>query len=288
MHHDARENNVAMVEETLEILKEGTYRAETKRVKLKLSPKDMRTVVVMLPDEIKGLAQNKDFKKEALSGKCSYSCENIDAFSLARRRALTKPGPVLVLNLANPVNPGGGVRRGARAQEEDLCRKSSLLLSLESKDAEKYYNYNRKLKGFLGSDALMFTPQVEILRGDGGGLLDETVIVSVLTCAAPMIRNGKGGLSNQQYEALVYNRIVGFLKASAYHGYENLVLGAWGCGAFANDARVMSDLFRRAIDDLNFNGYKVDELFDTIDFAVLDKTTEKYNYKQFFRNFGMR
>lgn len=287
MYHDARENNVAMVEETLEILKEGTYRAETKRVKLTLSPKDMRAVVVMLPDEIKNLADNKEFKKEVLSGKCSYSCENIDALTLARRRAKTKPGPVLVLNLANPVNPGGGVRRGARAQE-DLCRKSSLLLSLESKDAEKYYNYNRKLKGFLGSDALMFTPQVEILRGDGGGLLDETVIVSVLTCAAPMIRNGKGGLSNQQYEALVYNRIAGFLKASAYHGYENLVLGAWGCGAFANDARVMSDLFHRAIDDLNFNGYKVDELFDTIDFAVLDKTTEKYNYNQFFRNFGMR
>ena len=42
---------------------------------------------------------------------------------------------ILVLNLANPVHPGGGVRRGVRAQEEDLCRKSSLLLSLEGRDA---------------------------------------------------------------------------------------------------------------------------------------------------------
>ena len=46
-----------------------------------------------------------------------------------------KSKPILVLNLANPVNPGGGVRRGSKAQEEDLCRKSSLLLSLESSAA---------------------------------------------------------------------------------------------------------------------------------------------------------
>ena len=42
---------------------------------------------------------------------------------------------------------------------------------------------------------------------------------------------------------MVYNRIVGMLKCAAYFGYKNLVLGAWGCGAFGNDAHVMSDLF---------------------------------------------
>ena len=54
--------------------------------------------------------------------------------------------PVLVLNLANPVNPGGGVRRGATAQEEDLCRISSLLVSLESMKAKTYYDYNSPYK----------------------------------------------------------------------------------------------------------------------------------------------
>lgn len=66
--------------------------------------------------------------------------------------------PVLVLNLANPVNPGGGVRKGAKAQEEDLCRKSSLLLSLESRNSLPYYEYNRSLHTHMGSDGLSIRP----------------------------------------------------------------------------------------------------------------------------------
>ena len=54
---------------------------------------------------------------------------------------------ILVLNLANPVNPGGGARRGARAQEEDLCRKSSLLLSLEDVSAKSYYCFRNGYRG---------------------------------------------------------------------------------------------------------------------------------------------
>ena len=68
----------------------------------------------------------------------------MDSYTLARRRLcntylLGKDDQrILVLNLANPVHPGGGVRTGAKAQEEDLCRKSSLLLSLESRAASRY------------------------------------------------------------------------------------------------------------------------------------------------------
>lgn len=91
-----------------------------------------------------------------MSGRVRVSCENMDSYTLARKQMETADillskghQPVLVLNLANPVNPGGGVRRGARAQEEDLCRKSSLLLSLESDTAQAYYNYNQSLNTYM-------------------------------------------------------------------------------------------------------------------------------------------
>lgn len=90
---------------------------------------------------------------------------------------------------------------------------------------------------------MIFTPEVEIIRNENGNLLDETVIVAVLTCVVPMVRQGKEGMSEKEYQNMVYNRIVGMLKCAAYFGYKNLVLGAWGCGAFGNDAHVMSDLF---------------------------------------------
>ncbi|MEI3218786.1 MAG: hypothetical protein V8S08_03085 [Lachnoclostridium sp.] len=69
-------------------------------------------------------------------------------------------------------------------------QESSLLLSLESKEARKYYDYNKSFNTYMGSDALMIAPYVEIIKDANGDLLDDTVVVSVLTCAAPMISHG--------------------------------------------------------------------------------------------------
>ena len=77
------------------------------------------------------------------------------------------------------------------------------------------------------------------------------------------------------------------LKSAAFFGYRTLILGAWGCGAYGNDASVISDLFRRALNDLDYNGFKEKDLFSRIDFAVLDRMPAQFNYKQFKRNFGI-
>lgn len=55
----------------------------------------------------------------------------------------------------------------------------------------------------------MIAPYVEIIKDANGDLLDDTVVVSVLTCAAPMISHGKEGMSESEYEDMVYNRIMG-------------------------------------------------------------------------------
>lgn len=288
-----RKENTDMLQDTLRILEQGAYQKDGRTVPLKLSMEEMREAYVLLPQDVEDICGRTDFQKVFALGRCGYGCQNKDSFAAAREQYQKysylfgkDSKPVLVLNLANPVNPGGGVRNGAKAQEEDLCRKSSLLLSLESSEAAKYYEYNRSLHTNMGSDGMIFTPQVEIIKDENGDLLEDTVIVAVLTCAAPMVKYGKEGMEEAAYEEMVYHRIMGMLKCAGYFGYKNLVLGAWGCGAFRNDARVMSDLFYKALKEMDFGGMRENDFFRRIDFAVLDRTEALYNFKEFYRNFS--
>lgn len=198
---------------------------------------------------------------------------------------------IAVLNFANPIHPGGGVKRGAKAQEEDLCRRSSLLLSLESKAAKPYYEYNMNCDRYLSSEAIIISPNVEIIKDENYIPLSKSVLVDVITCAAPIFSlhalpsNTESQEMHKQYYQIFYQRIYRMLKCCAYFGYQNLVLGAWGCGAFGNDAMVVSQLFHQALEIREPTGIAMKDHFSTIDFAVLGRTG-LYNYNQFSRVFG--
>ena len=290
-----RSDNIAMLEDTLDILDNGYYMIGDRRVRLTLSREQMEAADVYFPEDIKSMSLEKDLQHVNQKGRCGYSCENADSFSLARKRLeeyssdFNKEGtkPILVLNLANAVNPGGGVRHGAKAQEEDLCRKSSLLVSLEGRNAFPYYRYNRDFYSDLGSDAIVINPQVEIIKDEHGNPLPKTAVVAVMTCAAPRFRTGRvEGMPQTAYEAMMYGRITGMLKTAASLGYRYLVLGAFGCGAFHNDARVVSDLFYKALKEYECDGVRVSDLFRRVDFAVMDHSPEQYNFREFSRNFA--
>ncbi len=80
------------------------------------------------------------------------------------------------------------------------------------------------------------------------------------------------------YEDLVYKRIMRMLLVAASRGYNNLVLGAWGCGAFGNDPKIMSDLFKKA-------ARETDGLFEIMEFAIIRNDAKPENYNEFSRNF---
>ena len=292
MYQRDRNEDIQMLEETLQIMEQGYYSFQGKKVPLKLSKEEREEAMVFLPDEVESFAHRKDFVPSVREGECFHNCENLDSFAMARKRltllrsAGEESPKVLVHNLASPVHPGGGVRKGSRAQEEELCRNSSLLLSLESKDAKRYYDYNKSLPTYMGSDAIIISPKVEIIRDEEGNLLPETEVVSVITCAAPNLRYGKEGMSEIAYQAMVAKRLLGMLQCSAYYGYDHLVLGAWGCGAYHNEASDMADLFNRVLKNINYNGGKEKDLFKTIDFAVLDRRPNLYNFRSFAKHFS--
>ena len=290
-----RMDNTAILQETLQIMDKGAYEKDDKTVRLKLSRQQMEAAKVLLPQEVDEIKKLSSFAHAPAGESCAYSCVDVDSYALARKRCQeraavlaeaegTATREVLVLNFANPVHPGGGVRRGARAQEEDLCRKSSLLLSLEGATARRYYEYNRTLGHYMGSDAIILTPEVEIIRDEAGELMDETIIVAVLTCAAPMVTFGKNGMNESEYEEMVYERILGMLNCALYFGYQDFILGAWGCSAFGNNARVMSDLFHKALQKME-ESRQEKGFFRRVDFAVLDRRRDQYNLQELRRNF---
>ena len=65
------------------------------------------------------------------------------------------------------------------------------------------------------------------------------------------------------------SRIAKILAVAIHHGYEHLVLGAWGCGAFANDPRRTATDFRQAL-ETDFAG-----AFSDVVFAITDWSEER-------------
>ena len=286
-------DRIETLRDTLKVMEIGYYFKNGRKVPLRYGRDVHSESIVILPDEIERIKKAK-IDGITVMGRCHYVCENTDSFSMAvklseseRTGSRGKKEEVLVLNFANPVRPGGGVRDGDRAQEGDLCICSTLLASLESDGAAPYYEHLAKLDYCTGSDAVIITPHVEILKDRNGKMLDEPVTVAVISCAAPMYFAVFRGTDEDEYRKMFYGRIEGILKCAAYYGYSRLVLGAFGCGGtFGTDAAVVSDMFYKAFKEFEYCGRSEKDYFDSVAFAVLDRSDRQYNFREFSRNFS--
>lgn len=93
-----------------------------------------------------------------------------------------------------------------------------------------------------------------------------------------MMNDWSVNVQEEDYRKLLSDRIDGILSVAAHLGYRVLVLGAFGCGAFGNDAAIVSDTFRDRLKDYGE--------FSIVSFAVLDHSTLQYNYQEFNRIFS--
>lgn len=66
----------------------------------------------------------------------------------------------LVMNFANAHKPGGGFEMGATAQEESLCRCSTLFASISSEKAQEMYRYNNSHVSSVESDYMLVSEYV--------------------------------------------------------------------------------------------------------------------------------
>jgi len=180
----------------------------------------------------------------------------------ASRRLVEQGLRPLALNFANGIQPGGGFLDGARAQEEVLCRSSSLYQTLVG---DSMYEEHRKRPLPDSTDWAIYSPDVPIFRTDDGMELEHPWLLSFITCAAPYAPV----IGQPQAGDLLQKRIHRVLAIAQSHGYFALVLGAWGCGAFANDPHRTAIDFRAALEN-DYAG-----VFSGIVFAITDWSPER-------------
>ena len=180
-----------------------------------------------------------------------------------------------VLNFANPIKPGGGVLHGANAQEEALCRCSTLYASITSDSAAEMYRYNNTHLSATESDYMLLSQEVCVFRDHKCNLLQEPFSTTVITAPAPNHRGAAVFASKKTIEETFLRRISIILRTAVQYGYRNLVLGAWGCGAFGNDPEMVAKCFQQALAADSLTLY-----FDTVCFAIYGSEDGK-NYQAF-------
>ena len=184
----------------------------------------------------------------------------------ARRLVEGGARDLVLLNFASARNPGGGFLGGAKAQEEDLCRCSGLYPTLlEHPD---YYEVNRRQSSLLYTDHLIYSPDVPFFRVRGRGeLLERPFLASVITAPAP----NTGPLLQRDPDAgpaireTFRRRWAIVLAVAEARGHRNVLLGAWGCGAFGGDPSVAADTVAEWLESPRFAGS-----FDQVVFAIPD------------------
>jgi uncharacterized protein (TIGR02452 family) len=93
------------------------------------------------------------------------------------------------------------------------------------------------------TDWAILSPNVPVFRIEDGTTLDEPYLLSFVTCAAPYAPT----IGRVKSAELMKNRIHRVLEIASSYGYDSLVLGAWGCGAFDNDPVAVAKSFKDAL-----------------------------------------
>jgi len=223
--------------------------------------------------------------------------ENKDCVQAAKDLIDAGYNPVM-LNLADLYMPGGIVEYGSGAQEENLCRRSNLVLSLYQFSRERIRQYpdlglspNAAQYPMDERFGGVYSGIVTFFRGpeSTGSVLEDRPynipVVSVAALNGPRI--GPDGKMLKEETAVTLDKIRTIFRIAHMAGHDSLVLSALGCGAFANPPAHIAELFHQVIDQ---DGLR--RVFRLIDFAILDgyRTGMRHNPEgnliPFQREFG--
>jgi hypothetical protein len=188
-----------------------------------------------------------------------------------------------VLNMANAYIPGGGYLEGCSAQEENMFRRTDCHFSLkpeELKDGAYVPSMSALLNAEPGRVYLdLARPRIcvrgseDLSRDDlGYAWLDEDEVFPFYE-----LRAAAQDVVFDESEAR--RRITAQLDTLVEAGVRHAVLGAHGCGVFANPPDVVARLYRREVDRRAAS-------FDCLVFAILNPSGDRDSLTPFREAFG--
>ena len=253
-------------QQTIQIIKQKEYSLEGENIQLDNSKITEETVFYTKPKHLTPSKSDAQTKFAVIEADC-----------IETSHLLNKTGyNVCMLNMANRQNPGGAVSSGAGAQEENVFRRSNILLSLyqfvdysNQYRIEKHKEHSYPLDRETGG---VYTKNATIFRGsenNGYCLLKNPFELSIVS--VPAINGPKIDLINRFYR--ITKDLVGpskekirtILRICGENNHDCLVLSAFGCGAFRNPPQHMAELFKEVFEEPEFiNQFKL------VVFSIID------------------
>lgn len=283
-----KEERKSIFENTIKIVQKGTY----------ISPSNNEVVIQNTEEMVNGTVYyssqaNVDFDK---INRFDTKINVINKDCLLCAKDLLDEGKtnVAVLNMASYKRPGGGVLAGSAAQEENLFRRTNLFKSLymfDSIGAEFGIMQKKGRYPLEYNFGGIFTPHVTVFR-DGEDTMyeyrDEPYEVNVISVAAikhPKL--DKDGNLVPWVEDTLKNKVRQIFSIALENGITNLVLSAFGCGAYGTPPSEMARIFDETLKGDKFRG-----AFENVIFAIIDDHNAfnghnpNGNYKPFAEKFS--
>lgn len=288
---DKHAQRIDIFKSTLELIRQGWYIAPSGK-RMELPPlSEVMDAAVMYREPVSLLID------PIAPVEAEVQVENKDCVLAAKDLIAAGYNPAM-LNLADLYTPGGLVEFGSGAQEENLCRRSNLILSLYQFSASRVRQYP-DLGLVPAADQYpmderyggIYSGIVTFFRGpeSSGSMLEEEPVnipvISVAALSGPRI--GADGMMLPEETAITLDKIRTIFRISVMQGHDSLVLSAMGCGAFANPPAHIAKLFHQVIKEDEFR-----YAFRLIDFAILDgyrtglRHNPEGNLLPFQREFG--
>ena len=232
----------------------------------------------------------------------SFSTVNADCLIVAKELLDNGHNPC-VMNLADAYVACGMYKRGSRAQEESLCRATTLSRSLfqffkaTSGKADRYAkDVNVEIQEYAYPLDLnyggIYSPNVTVFRNahDLYSFAEDTFKVGIVSVAAldfnekhgkNLEYKAKGGGFTSEGEQIMKNKIRTIYRIALANGHDSLVAGAFGCGAFRLPADEVARLVHEIINEAEFKNK-----FAKVIFAILDKEDKEGKFAPFYELFN--